>query len=230
MKLNRKWLTFILVVTIGTTGALIYRYIDSFASLTVTTTQDGKMTLYEAGFIDGSDFIVEESALKITNNTPVRTGKGEYLLIYTNDRHETIKKAVHLDNDMTVSLEPQLTQEDLNGLLANEKSDIHSSLSKEYPSIFEIYSVDYEKLYLDGNWYGAVFSYNDKSSHQRDSIRVILKKNGDEWKVYTKPYLTINLIDYPTIPRAILEDINTSTASDKANYDHPSHAPEPYVE
>lgn len=223
----------ILVSVITLTVSLIigllayYNWYSSFANLIVSSNPRGEVTLYEAGFIDGSSFIVEESAQKLADGERVRIKKGNYLIIYKKGGYSTVERPVELESDQNISIKPTRTPDSLTKSLSDERHAIHQALSNRYPSILEQYRIDYEKLYNQGEWYGAILYYNNEASLQRDSVRIILRLTKGTWTVYTKPLLNISRMEYSGIPRDILEDINQAAPSDKKRYDTLPTAPAP---
>lgn len=197
--------------------ALAYNYINSFAYITVSSSISGKISLYEAGFMDGASYKSSAPPVTIIEDEPLRVKKGGYIVEYKNDGYTTIEQPVELTEDQTIQLLPVKSVAVLSGTLEQEKDALHREITAKYPDILTLYTIDHEALYDNGEWYGARLSYKDDVSLQRDSIRLILRKEGS-WKLQGAPYLTLSKVDYPDAPTLLLEDINKPTQADEQRY------------
>lgn len=101
--------------------------------------------------------------------------------------------------------------------MRQEKDAIYQAITSKYPEIFTLYEIDHEALYDNGDWYGARLSFKDDTSLQRDSVRLVVKREG-EWKMQGAPRITISKVDYPGAPTRLLEDINRPSQADERRY------------
>ena len=84
------------------------------------------------------------------------------------------------------------------------------------------YMVVKEKLLFTGDWYAAALLPNSwyKSGYEgyiprplnpdnnKDAVKVIIKKEGGQWKVVTKPSIVFYINDYPNIPEDVIRETN----------------------
>lgn len=108
---------------------------------------------------------------------------------------------------------PKPTKKELETLKLSEEVDtIHSVLISKYPLIKTDYTITGEKLYRN-QYYGAILIYHGRSNMNRDSLRVLMRKTDNEWKLLsTPPTIILSAPDYPGVPKAILSDINRSVS------------------
>ena len=65
------------------------------------------------------------------------------------------------------------------------------------------------KLYHQGEVYGAILVAKDQSSDNADTLRVLMRKENNNWVILSKPPAPIlSAPSYPDINRAVLVDIN----------------------
>lgn len=197
--------------------AIAYNYINSFAYITVSSSVDGTISLYEAGFMDGSSYKGSAPPISMIKDEPLRVKKGSYIIGYTHEGYVAIEQPVELAKDQTIQLLPVRSKVALSDTLKQEQDSIHREIAANFPNIFTLYAIDHEALYNNGEWYGARLSYKDEFSLQRDSIRLVLRKEGI-WKLQGAPYITLSKVDYPDAPNLLLEDINKPTRADEQRY------------
>lgn len=193
--------------------AVVWTYINSFQYLTLKTdnVQDYKyLKLYEAITVDGLPTKNSEP-IDYSESEQIKLKKGSYIAEMKKDGYEVEARTISLaDSPQVIVLNPRtFTAERLQQILNQEKGNIYNSLTSRYPDIFNLYTVQKEKIYLNGAWYAAVLLFKDKSSLSRDSVRVVVKKEGGQWIVATKPYPSLSAVEYPGIPVNVLKDINT---------------------
>lgn len=108
-----------------------------------------------------------------------------------------------------VSINPYYSDGKLKDLLANEQSQIQQALKEKYPSTIGQYQIQAGKLYRWGEWYGTTLKYTGPDQLNTDTLRVVLKKENNTWKVATDPPdITLSKYVYPGVPEDILRDIN----------------------
>lgn len=106
-----------------------------------------------------------------------------------------------------------LSKEKLETMLAKEQSAIDQVLSTTYPQLSELYTVTDGKLYHDGSWYGATLLYKGSDELSRDTLRLLMQKKDNTWKIRTDPpAIILHAADYPDMPKDIIQDLNKATS------------------
>lgn len=203
MKLDfagRKWhiMFFTIALIIGL--ILWWRYEQSFQFVTFTYNQsEGSAQLHGNG--------IEQS---IQPNQRIKLPKGEYVVTKSGNNIAKDEQKISLsDSEKTIPIVFNYTQEKLRELYIKEQPVIESVLLAEYPKIKELYIIKNDALYHKGEWYGATLSHNSPTDQNRDTLHVLMKKEGDSWIVISKPPVPIlSKFDYPNVPIATLKAIN----------------------
>lgn len=110
---------------------------------------------------------------------------------------------------------------DLVKQLSTEEPEIIKTLTTAYPQIATEYSINKGKLYGDGTWYGTTLTYTGSDTMNRDTLRVLMQKQNDDWKLLTTPpQILLSTVEFPDTPKEVLRDINKSISlpgSDTSN-------------
>lgn len=188
------------IVSISILAAWLY--INSFQFVTISYNRSyGTITMTGGNL---------ERPLVIVSGTKMKLKKGHYQLAAsgTNVRQTT--------EDLQVGGQPivkniyiALSDEFLKKQLANEEAAIQQAILEQYPVIANLYTINHGKLYGRGEWYGTVLTYRGSDSDNRDSLRILLQKDGRIWHVITTPpEPLLSAKKLPNVPSYILSDIN----------------------
>jgi hypothetical protein len=136
--------------------------------------------------------------------------KGAYQLITSGtDVRKTTENLQVGDQPITKDMYIPLSDEFLQKQLAAESSAIHQTIIDRYPQLASLYTINPGKLYGRGEWYGTVLTYIGTDSDNRDSLRILLQKQGNSWHVVTTPpQPLLSAKKLPDVPSYILSDIN----------------------
>jgi hypothetical protein len=164
-----------------------------------------------AALIDGLN-----GGQEVTGSTTLRMRKGTYVVVggsASPDFTRQLEK-VTLDNEpVTVVINPPYSSEKLASLLDTARPAIHAAVKQAVPKVDNSYLLAPGQLYGKGEWYGSVL-YPNLSPEQRrlsyvDSYRIVVKKEGDSWKVVTvPPEIVLSTLTYPQIPKGVLISTN----------------------
>lgn len=194
------WSTIATVVALASIYAL-WSYILSFQ--TVTFSFDTKQ-----GYVE----LVDDTAQRLypADGQELRLKKGTYYIRNVGDKIAEDAREITVDATLTAySVEFNFTREYLDELYARESGVIQSTLIKSYPKIPELYDIRHSKLYHQGEVYGAILVAKDQSGDNADTLRVLMRKENNDWVVLSKPPVPIlSIPSYPAIDRAVLIDIN----------------------
>lgn len=93
--------------------------------------------------------------------------------------------------------------------LIKEQSVINGVLVGKFPLVATDYTVNKGQLFDKGQWYGTTLTYKGQDINNRDTLRVLMHKEGGVWKLLTtppRPLLSIK--EFPDVPKTILQAIN----------------------
>lgn len=108
-----------------------------------------------------------------------------------------------------ISVPAALTPAELTHKQAVEQESIHVALTTAFPTLMTLYVFEREALFEQGQWYGAVLTYTGPDADNRDSLRVVLRKQDDTWSVVTTPpRIIVSHVEFPDIPQSVLKSIN----------------------
>jgi hypothetical protein len=218
----RRPLAIFIIVLVVLVGATIgYNYLKSFQKLTVVIGSDIpslKVSVYKlppGGHESGplSDFKAPKYLVReTTSSTTFKLKKGEYLVSSSgNNDYVEQDEEVHLDQPQQAKVDPQYTATKLASQLKQEASAINQAIAGAVPGVAN-YTVAGGKLYQRGEWYGTVLTVKQTAEQARtsytDIYRLVAQKQNGTWKVVATPDLNLSIVTYPSIPRAVLVDVN----------------------
>lgn len=210
----RKYIVLIslgLLVIIGIVG--FYLYQRSFQTLTLTVNDGITAQIYPRYSGDGADdtSYKKDTLVKSVDKTSnIRLKKGIYVIHTdtTGDYKET-NTVVELDDKKEITIYPPYTEKKLTSLLTSEQDDIKKTIVEKYPNIESLYTINTGELFNRGEWYGTHLTYkNSDDLYQSDTLRLLLKKEGEKWKVTTEPEIVISKIVYSEIPSKVIDSVN----------------------
>ena len=73
---------------------------------------------------------------------------------------------------------PLPTAEELITKLQAEQPAIDTALVAALPQVSTLYTVERGKLYVRGEWYGAILQYKGTDTSNRDTLRIVMQKKG----------------------------------------------------
>lgn len=178
----------------------LWSYILSFQ--TVTFSFDSSQGYVEITR-DGAE------ALYPPNGQSIELKKGEYRMAHIGDSLQKDIQNIRIDDDTsTIDVDFSYTQTFLDKLYDKEKEVINTQLTRTYPSVTQRYNLSEARLYADGTIFGATLRAKDSSGDSSDTLRLLMQKKSDTWRVVATPAPVLTVIQYPDVPRDILLHIN----------------------
>ncbi len=203
---NRRLLIIFGVLVVASIGGLYgFRYYRSFRNVTLVSTNGVLVELgTKADPHETSDNSIGSLKAQTSTNTTVRLRNGTYLVKFSESGKQDVYRTINVPETTQIkSPDLDLSQSKLNQLLAaTGEAPRSTTLSIVGASN---YSVSYEALYKQGDWYAAVLS---PKLAGLDRQRVILNKTNGAWKVAASPAIVFYIGDFPKIPEQIIRDIN----------------------
>lgn len=187
------------------------QYRNSFSKINVQLTNTSSVSLYKindqsAELPDTTEYKDKTPDLTITNNGVYKISKGLYAYFTQpiNTDFEAQSGIINTAEDKELLINPSLTNSKLDAIYATEKNNILSTLLSTYPNQMQNYTLEYGRVYVDGNWFGGYLVPKDGS----DKLQVVLRKSNNTWEIAAKPNITISSAQYPDIPIEVTEAIN----------------------
>ena len=176
---------------------------------------DIKIDIYRDEDQDNSEHIPIDTNIPIPSTIKLPEGVYSYKVVTGGFIDATYSFQVTKESS-SIKLQPSLNTDSLDKLTKRESDKIKSSIldSNEFSFDKNKDSIVSIKLYLTGGWAGVTLL---SSRGPADLYHIILRKEGDQWIVKTKPLIVINSLDYPEIPEEILSDINSQQSSDNTS-------------
>ncbi|HSX27988.1 MAG TPA: hypothetical protein VLF60_00885 [Candidatus Saccharimonadales bacterium] len=217
MKIDRRLIILIgLGVVVIIVAMLLTFKMKQVSQQTVTFNIHNGVTVdvFPAGDVDtehGLDQNVKPTATITQNGSTLKLAKGSYLAISkaTKD-YASNRVSFGVDNkSVTVDVDPPYTDAKLQSLVSTEKTAIVAALTKAFPQISSLYTIEDGWFYKTGEWYGTKLDYIGSDAASSDTLRVILHKDNGEWKVATTPpEIVLSATQHPEIPRDVISDLN----------------------
>lgn len=221
----RRQIVLTIIICLAAIAILVgVKYLSLFQDITITyvSTDSAHAVLYEGTQTGSSDpDNVQATATKIAD--PVISGKkyhikkGNYYLKITGTNIEPVEKGIILaDSAQNISYDSyNYSVAHLQELLTPDlQRTIQNVIIAKYPTIPNLYTFQNGALYKHGDWYGANLIWaGDPESLSRDTLKIITHKEGGAWKVATEPNILLSSKDYPSVPKDVLDAINTDDAN-----------------
>lgn len=217
MSFKRFALIFIAAVVVIAGIVAAIRYFNTFQTLDITFSEFSvkKATIYPAKIGDGSvalEYYKDRPLNTVSKNSQLTLKKGDYIIISdAGTVYRSFIHSVHLgDNPNRITVSQDYTKQKLDNIAITESSRIKEVLTKKYKRI-GLYAISPGKAYKQGQWYGTTLVYKDQSdAYQGDTLRVILKKENNQWSVVTDPpSISISKIVFPQIPGDVVSDVDS---------------------
>ena len=138
--------------------------------------------------------------------------KGTYLAVSRPDKdYQKINQVFQVKKSGNkLIIEAAYSKSKLARELAAQEQAIRQAVESEITGLDTYYFYKYE-AYLDATWAGVILApkdYQNMPINKRDFLRVVLKKDGGDWRAQTKPEIVLGVPSYPDVPRSILDEIN----------------------
>lgn len=204
--------TIIVLLVVGLLVSIII-YINSFSSVNISMNNCNSLVLYkslpESDETNPDNLYENHKPTKtITKNGQYKLRKGTYRYYaqpINQDFQKETKQIIINEKTQNLSINLTYTQKKLSELYKIELPKIINTLNAKYPTQMKNYSLQFGKLYEDGNWFGGYLVPDNNT----DKLQVILKQKGANiWEVAATPNITISSPQYPEIPKVVIDGVN----------------------
>lgn len=200
----------LLLVVAGAVWATL-AYFSNFQKVTVTYDKSmiSNVELYSAFISKGVITIDGDKLQTIESGKEYSLKKGIYALKPIGDKikNDPVELDVK-DTRIATNLDADYKDSELSAMYESDKGAILTALNTSNPRIQSLYKINAGKLYHHGEWFGTTMSYIGTETLRRDTLRVIVKKEGSTWKVVAPPAINLSVAEYPAIPAAIVRKVN----------------------
>jgi flagellar basal body-associated protein FliL len=206
LKMNKKLITTVVVaitVLAVATGAAIYFL--SFRTVSfVLKKPDITATVFSADDKEQKNKLVE-----LRQNGTLRLQEGNYAIVPSGNYDTTPIYFSVKDRDMTVEVDPSLSEEYLAEKLSEELPAINSALRAALGATLSDFDINEGKLYKEGQWYATSLAQKSPGpGSQGDVYHAVLYKKDDTWTLIGKPQIVLTKYNVANVPVDILQDAN----------------------
>lgn len=207
---NKKYIVVMLVVVaIITSVTILVSYLSSTKEVVVyyKNSKDVNIHIFSGEHIRGSNKIAE---IKKSGDS-IRLDKSEtYQVTYSGSvGYEDGLISFKPSDKGTIKINPHYSQDKLSQLLSSQKDSIHNVIKSKYSDNIHLYEIQPGKLYHFGDWYGTTLKYTGDDYSNSDTLRIVLRKEGDSWVIKTDPpSISLNKYVFPKIPVDVLVNVN----------------------
>lgn len=202
--------TLILVAVIAIIVVILY--FTSFVKINITLKNSNQVAIYKLKPVGDNalnkELYKDKPVLTVKKDGSYKLKKGSYFYIASPSTQDYQEQTGVLDvNSDTKNFDINLTytQAKLNQIYESQKPNIINALNAKYPTQMKNYSLQFGKLYEDGNWFGGYLVPDNNT----DKLQVILKQKGANiWEVAATPNITISSPQYPEIPKVVIDGVN----------------------
>lgn len=186
---------------------LVFNYFNSTQNTIVYFKNVHDITIYD--ITNNNNDLV--SKIKKSGQTLRLNKSSSYNVGYVgNDGFESgnIGLDVSSGGEKTIDINPYYSKKNLGSILDKNIETIQGVLKNKYKNIY-LYTLERGRLYHWGEWYATTLKYVGNDIDNSDTLRVVLHKEDNTWKVKTDPpSISLSKYIYPNIPHDILSDVN----------------------
>ena len=210
--MNKKY-TILIILSLLTIGILCYSfYLSSLHKISFET--KGSFSTIDIYKRHSSEKI---STINLQKKEVLSLPNDNYYAVLPDSAYNQTPVYFTVDNkDLTVSINPDYSDEHLETLLKTEQSAIYNVIDKYLNSEnTQDYIIKKGALFEKGDWFGGVL-VNKKADNNnpKDTYRVILKKDNESWSMATTPMIIFSSAALPDIPIEVLRKVNALHADD----------------
>ena len=169
---------------------------------------------------DGFSATILNDKGKVVKEVPAGSGKKSVKL--KEGSYGVVPKGTNIDDraltlivtasGASIEVDPGYSKEHLQNLLKEEDVAIRSLLATTYPGVINAFTINPGELYLYGEWYATTLVQQSPGPGSNgDVYRTVLHKESGNWKVVASPVIVLSAKEHPSVPRAILDQINIET-------------------
>lgn len=150
----------------------------------------------------------ENKIASVSENSTIKLKTGSYYYTPKSDQFASDNVFFDVNGIETVEINPAYSKKYLDTLLEKESSSAQAVINTSYPTLITNYIVADESLAGKGEWYSTKLIQRVSGGNEPDVYRIILKKDGDIWKIVVSPRLAISIAEFKQVPEAAIRQAN----------------------
>ncbi len=189
----------VFLVAIGV--VLVKNYFDSTYSVTVSFKNTSKVEVVETP--EGAAEKVIGTIVKSGDSTRVNRNSA-YLIRYAATEGYA-DGFVPVDSSNTnVTLDPDYSDARYRELQKAAQATVTSQITAQYPDAPKLFSFEPGLMFDHAKWYVVLLKYKGSYDTNTDNLMVLFKKDGDNWKLVSKPRILLTTHNTPDVPADVL--------------------------
>ncbi len=164
----------------------------------------------------GTDFDEHGNATNYTgspvvsfvDSMEIKLPRGTYVAFRDKDeRYKSVYKSFIVKDGGDLDINVQTTESYLDARLVSERFNIEQVFFETLspPINRSDYQIIETSVFGNGTYAGVIFTRQPLD----DYVRVVLIETNNQWRVVTQPALILSKLDYPDIPRDIINQVNS---------------------
>ncbi len=149
---------------------------------------------------------------KLTNSSSLRLKDGDYSYHITTEGFDTTKTDFTVKgSDVSITIIPQLSAEQLRTVLDTERTAILDVLRTAYPGTQVTFTS--LQLYKKGEWAAGTLQKIITPRQIPDTYRFVLEKKNNTWSIVIPARIAIKKTDFPNVPADIIYSLYRSASN-----------------
>lgn len=110
-----------------------------------------------------------------------------------------------IDNSASdITIAPDYSVDKYNNLMTASLPSAGTVITQKYPTTESLYTITSAGMRGRGKWFLVRLVHKGDYTYTSDDLKILLEKDGDSWKLRTKPDIILTQPSYPSIPLDIL--------------------------
>lgn len=201
-------LIWVIVIIISLVVAIVYvRYIHSSRPLTVTFRNVTSASVYDtSGREAGADDVLLGKITESGDTIRIPKSMASVMIIYKGA--SGYADGLVEGNGRQAKIDPEFSAERIAELIKKERSQLESVVFSGLQDESS-YTLAQGTLFGHGAWYISKLTYKNDSDVNSDTLRVLLRKDGDAWQRIGTPALIFTTYSTKNVPLSVLNAVNT---------------------
>lgn len=111
-------------------------------------------------------------------------------------------------SDRTVTIDPEYSRDKIDSILASQRTQLETAIFENIEN-GGLYNLEKGTLFDHGRWYISRLVPKNNTDEGLDSLRVLVEKQGDDWKLVEIPSLVYTTHNTDGVPLEVLDAVNT---------------------
>lgn len=108
----------------------------------------------------------------------------------------------------TVTIDPEYSRDKIDSIIASQRTRLETAIFNSIENE-GLYNLEKGTLFDHGRWYISKLVPKTNTEDSLDSLRVLVKREGNAWKLIEKPNLVFTVHNTDGVPVKVLDAVNT---------------------